>query len=83
VCVVEVFLLIFFPSHSLVGRPLKAHCGLFLRLSGNATITDHRPSKTRVALGLEGDKQPAIPSQRIDPGHNLHYWGKKILSAAH
>lgn len=48
-----------------------------LRLSGNATITDHRPSKTRVALGLEGDKQPAVPSQCIDPSHNLHYWERK------
>lgn len=59
------------------GRALKAQCGLFLHLSGNATITDHRPSKTRVVLGLEGDKQPAIPSQCIDPSHNLHYWEKK------
>lgn len=38
---------------------------------------DHRPSKTRVALGLEGDKQPAVPSQCIDPSHNLHYWERK------
>lgn len=59
------------------GSPLSAQCGLFQRLSGNATITDHRPSKTRVALGLEGDKQPTIPSQCIDPSHNLHYWERK------
>lgn len=68
------------PLHPLVGQrepSLKAQCGLFPRLSGNATITDHRPSKTRVALGLQGDKQPAIPSQCIDPSHNLHYWERK------
>lgn len=34
------------------GIPPRAQCGLFQRLSGNATITDHRPSKTRVVLGL-------------------------------
>lgn len=68
-----------FPYSLQPGRqnPLKAQCGLFLRLSGNATITDHRPSKTRVAQGLEGDKQPAIPSQCTDPSHNLHYWERK------
>lgn len=59
------------------GSPLRAQCGLFQHLSGNATITDHRPSKTRVALGLEGDKQPSTPSQSTDPSHNLHYWERK------
>lgn len=77
-CASCVFLSLDLCPHTLGrGSPLRAQCGLFQHLSGNATITDHRPSKTRVALGLEGDKQPSTPSQSTDPSHNLHYWERK------
>lgn len=58
------------PHTSELGRGslLPAQCGLFQRLAGNATITDHRPSKTRVALGLEGDKQPTA-RRHPSPAH--------------
>lgn len=73
------------PHTSELGRGslLPAQCGLFQRLAGNATITDHRPSKTRVALGLEGDKQPTArrhPSPAHWPQSQPSLLGGKILS---
>lgn len=40
------------------GAHSKHNVDCSLRLSGNATITDHRPSKTRVARGLRGINSP-------------------------
>lgn len=48
--------------------------------AGNATITDHRPSKTRVALGLQGDNSPPFPPSALTPAATFITGRENIVS---
>ncbi len=51
------------------GGSLFLQCGLFHWLTGNGTITDHKPSKT---CAWKIHKQRSIPSHWIDLNQNQH-----------